>query len=69
MKSNRQLQLDVVRLEERVRYLEFELVQKDENVIELQKTIEKIKSDDQVRELEDKVRKLEEEKIDVSRQT
>lgn len=44
-------------------------MQKDENVIELQKTIEKIKSDDEVRDLEDKVRKLEEEKIDVSRQT
>lgn len=46
IRSNRQLELDVVRLEERIRILEYDLVQKDEMIIELQKTIDKIKLED-----------------------
>lgn len=43
IKSNRQLELDIVRLEDRIRNLEYDLLQKDSIIIELQKTIDKIK--------------------------
>lgn len=45
----------MVRLEDRVRFLEYELIQKDEMIIELQKTIDKIKVEDEIKDLENKI--------------